>query len=90
MDLLGLRIVPHIFAREVRTEYRVMTWAARDKKRKNWRVERVDINRPSCFIAGNTAYMHPEVIAKLFPATRDSDVSGSEKIRPTTLIDGHM
>lgn len=87
MEPLGLRIVPHMFAREVRTEYRVMTWATRDKKRKNWRVERVDISRTGCFIAGNTAYMHPEVIAKLSRATSAAELTDSGKIPSTVVVD---
>lgn len=59
-------IVPNTLAREVRTEYRVTRWAAgRDKKRKNWRVVRVEIDRPSAYSIGNTIYMHPDLVAKL-------------------------
>ena len=63
--MLGLKIVPHTLARDVRTEYKVTTWATRDKKRKNWRVMRIEIDRPGCWQVGNTLYMHPELIAKL-------------------------
>lgn len=63
--MLGLKIVPHTLAREVRTEFKVMRWMTRDKKRKNWRVLRVEINRPGCYQVGNTLYMHPDLVAKL-------------------------
>lgn len=43
MNLSGLKIVPHPLARDVRTEYKVVRWGTRHKKRKNWRVMRVDI-----------------------------------------------
>ena len=65
MNLLGMKIIPHSLAREVRTEFKVTRHAARDKKRKNWRVLRVEINRPGCYQVGNVLYMHPELIAKL-------------------------
>ena len=65
MSFLGLKIVPHPLARDVRTEFRVARWMTRDKKRKNWRVLRVEINRPGCYQVGDTLYMHPELIAKL-------------------------
>ena len=68
--LNGISIVPHMFAREVRTEYRVTRWmAGKDKKRKNWRVMRVEINRPGAYQIGNTIYMHPELVEKLKAST---------------------
>jgi hypothetical protein len=63
--MLGMKIVPHPMAREVRTKFIVTRWATRDKKRKNWRVMRLDIDRPFCFVMGGVIYMHPELIAKL-------------------------
>lgn len=64
--MFGLNIVPSTLAREVRTECRVTRWAAgRDKKRKNWRVMRVEIDRPGAYQIGNTIYMHPELVEKL-------------------------
>ena len=68
MNLLGMNIVSHEFARDVRTEFKVTSWATRDKKRKNWRVMKVQIDRPGCYQFGNTLYMHPELIAKLPPS----------------------
>lgn len=61
----GMKIVPHELARDVRTEFKAVTWATRDKKRRNWRVMRLEINRPGCWQVGDTFYMHPELIAKL-------------------------
>lgn len=61
----GLKIVPHTLARDIRTEFKVTRWSARDKKRKGWRVMRIDINRPGCWQIGDTLFMHPELIAKL-------------------------
>ena len=65
MRLLGMNIVAHPLARDVRIEFKVMRWATRKKKRKNWRVMRIEINRPGCYQVGNTLYMHPDLIAKL-------------------------
>lgn len=65
MILNGMSVVPHSLARDIRTEFKVTTWATRDKKRKNYRVMRLEINRPGCWQIGNTLYMHPELIAKL-------------------------
>ena len=65
LGMLGLKIVPHFLARDVRTEYKVTRWMTRDKKRKNWRVLKVEINRPGCYQVGDVIYMHPELIAKL-------------------------
>jgi hypothetical protein len=65
MILLGLKIVPHPLARDVRVEFKVTRWATRDKKRKNWRVMRIEINRPGCYQVGDRLYMHPDLIAKL-------------------------
>ncbi len=65
-SLLGLHIVPHPLAREVRVEFKVCRWSPGKKKRRNnWRVMRVEINRPGCYRVGNTIYMHPELVAKL-------------------------
>ena len=63
--MLGLKIVPHLMARDRRTEFKVVRWSERRKKRKNWRVIRVEIDRPGCWQVGDTLYMHPELIAKL-------------------------
>lgn len=63
--LLGMKIVAHPLARDKRTEFKVTRWMTRDKKRKNWRVMRVEIDRPGCWQCGDTLYMHPELIAKL-------------------------
>jgi len=63
--VMGLKIVPHPLAREVRTEFKVTRWATRDKKRKNWRVMRIEINRPSCIKVGDVLYMHPDLVSKL-------------------------
>ena len=63
--LLGMKIVAHPLARDKRTEFKVTRWMTRDKKRKNWRVMRIEIDRPGCWQCGNTLYMQPELIAKL-------------------------
>lgn len=63
--LLGLRIIPHLLARDIRTEFKVARWSVKNKRRKNWRVVRVEINRPGCWRVGDTLYMHPELIARL-------------------------
>lgn len=65
MNLLGLTVVPHTLARDRRTEFKVERWATRNKKRKNWRVLRVEIDRPGCWKVGDTLYMHPDLIAQL-------------------------
>ena len=64
-SLLGLKSAPTPMARDKRTEFRVVRWSTRRKKRKNWRVLRVEIDLPSCWQVGDTLYMHPDLIAKL-------------------------
>lgn len=65
MNLLGLKIVPHKLARDVRTEFRVERCGPVWKRRKRYIVRRVEINRPGCYQMGDTLFMHPELIAKL-------------------------
>lgn len=61
---LGLNIVSHPLAREVRTEFKVARWPSR-KRRRNWYVLRIDIDRPGCFQSGDTLYMHPDLVEQL-------------------------
>lgn len=63
--MLGLKIVPHTLARDVRTEFKVARCGPYNRKRKRYYVLRVEINRPGCWQVGDTLYMHPELIAKL-------------------------
>lgn len=63
--MFGMGILVSPLARETRTEFKVTTWATRNKKRKNWRVLRVEINRPGMYRMGNTLVMHPDVYEKL-------------------------
>jgi hypothetical protein len=65
MSLFGLKVVESDLARERRTEFKVATWATRDKKRRNWRVLRVEIDRPGCFQVGSTLFVHPELARSL-------------------------
>lgn len=64
IEMFGLKIVPHFLAREIRDEYR-MERSAIPKRRKAWRVIKHRIDRPCAFQAGNTIYMHPDLVAKL-------------------------
>jgi hypothetical protein len=64
MMLAGVKIVPHQLARDVRTEFKVQRMPIQ-KKRKAWRVVRVDINRPGVYVIGDTIFMHPDLVAKL-------------------------
>jgi len=64
-SIFGLTIIPHELAYETKTQFKVAAWATRDKKRKNWRVMRVETKRPACFQAGSNFYVHPELVAKL-------------------------
>lgn len=64
MYLLGLKIVPHQLAREVRDEWRVERHSTR-KKRRNWRAVKRRIDRPGAFQVGDVIYMHPDLVAKL-------------------------
>lgn len=69
--MLGFKIVTHPLAVDVRVEYRLIRWASgRDKKRKNWRVVRIETKRPCAYKIGNTLYMHPDLVAKLREATQ--------------------
>jgi hypothetical protein len=60
----GLRIIPHPLAREVRVEFRIERHPIA-KRRRRWRVRRVEIIRPGCIQTGGILYMHPDLIAKL-------------------------
>lgn len=62
---MGLKVVPHQLAIEVRTEFKVTSCSTRYKKRKGWRVLRTEVRRPGCFQVGDTLYMHPDLVAKL-------------------------
>lgn len=76
--MLGLKIVAHPLARDRRTEFQVVRWSERRKKRKNWRVLRIEIDRPGCWRVGDTLYMHPELIAKL-PNAKISGLGRTEE-----------
>ena len=66
MNLLGMTIIPSELARDIRTEFKVARCGRRDKKRKRWYVQRIEINRPGCWqIGSDTLVMHPDLIAKL-------------------------
>jgi NAD-dependent oxidoreductase involved in siderophore biosynthesis len=71
--LTGMRIVPHLLAREVRDEWKVERHPI-PKKRKQWSVVKHHIDRPGCYQIGNTFYMHPELVEKLKQATTPSNV----------------
>lgn len=60
----GLRIITNTLAREVRTEFKVAPWPTR-KKRRGWKVQRIEINRPGCYRMGDTLVMHPDLYEKL-------------------------
>ena len=62
--LLGLKIVSHPLARDVRTEFKVACCGPR-RKRGRYCVKRIEINRPGCVQVDDTLYMHPELVAKL-------------------------
>lgn len=66
----GLHIIQTTLCVETRTEFKVSRWMTRDKKRKNWRVLRIDHRKPCAYQAGNTLYMHPELFAKLKDVAR--------------------
>ena len=63
--MFGLTIVPHALARDRRTEFKITRWSTRKKRRKNWKVLRIEIDRPGCWQAGDVLYMHPNLIAQL-------------------------
>ena len=76
--MLGLKIVPHPLAIDKRTEFKVAPWPGSNRKRrKNWRVMRIEITRPGCWQVGNTLYMHPDLVAKLQPSIREILKRGS-------------
>lgn len=62
---LGLNIVSHPLALEVRTEFKVAQWGLVRKRRRNWRVLRIEISRPGCYQSGNTLYVHPDLVEQL-------------------------
>lgn len=61
---MGLKIIPHALAREVRDEFRVERHPTA-KRRRRWRVVKHHIDRPGCYQVGNVLYMHPELLARL-------------------------
>ncbi len=63
-EFRGLTIVPHLLARDVRDEFRIQCCCIR-KRRRNWRVVKHRIDKPSAYQCGNTIYMHPELVAAL-------------------------
>ena len=62
--LLGLKIIPHPLARDVRDVWEVVPYNLRARRRR-WRVVKRHIDRPGCYQCGDVLYMHPELIAKL-------------------------
>jgi hypothetical protein len=65
MSMFGINIVPSINCWRTRTEFKVTTWATKSKRRKNWRVCRIDIHEPCAYQVGNTIYAHPTLIEKM-------------------------
>jgi hypothetical protein len=63
-SIYGLKVVSAPMAREVRDEYRVERHPTK-KRRKQWRVVKHHIDRPCFYRAGDTLFVHPELIAKL-------------------------
>jgi len=61
----GMNIVQTPMAISVRVEFKVSRWSPRDKKRKNWRVRRIEHKTPCVYQAGGVFYMHPALFAKL-------------------------
>lgn len=61
--MLGLKIVEHPLALEVRTEWKEAMPIA--KRRRKWRVVKRRIERPGAYQVCATVYMHPELFAKL-------------------------
>lgn len=64
MSFFGIKIVPHMLARDIRDEWKVERNPIK-KRRRNWRVVKYHIDRPGAFMAGDVCFMHPELIAKL-------------------------
>lgn len=64
-SLFGIKIVPHLLARDRRTEFKVARCGPPGKKRRRYFVQCIDIDRPGCWQIGGTLYMHPDLIAKL-------------------------
>ena len=70
--MFGLLIVPHPLARERRVEWKVEPWPIK-KRRRNWRVVKHHIDQPGVYQVGNTIYMHPDLVAKLYEETPNSN-----------------
>lgn len=66
--LFGLMVVPHRLAREVRDEWRVEAHPI-PKRRRRWRVVKHHIDRPGAYRAGNTLFVHPDLMEQLKAAT---------------------
>ena len=65
MALCGIRIISSPVAVEVSVKYIVTRWATRDKKRKNWRVMRVETTKPAILKMPGFVVMHPTLYAAL-------------------------
>jgi hypothetical protein len=60
----GLNIVSSRFALRCWVEFKVEAWPI-PKRRRRWRVRRIERSEPGCYQAGNTLIMHPDLIEKL-------------------------
>jgi hypothetical protein len=59
-----MKIIPHPLALNTKTEWRVQkNW--KRKHRRNWRVVKVTVTEPGCWVAGGVMYMHPTLFAKM-------------------------
>lgn len=60
----GINIVASEFAMRRWVEFTVEAWPIR-KRRRGYRVRRVEREEPGCYQSGGTLFMHPTLLAKL-------------------------
>lgn len=64
MNLLGLRIVPHLLAEKVERVARITRTPVK-KRRRGWLLRYEEVRTPCAYVVGSTVYMHPAAVEKL-------------------------
>jgi len=68
-QIYGLRIIQNKLAVNKRVEFKIERCSAKNKRRKAWRVLRIETNEPACWAVGDTFVMHPYLYERLKSAS---------------------